>query len=255
MNDRQPLISHLRELRDRLIKAVIVLAITTGLSFFFTDALFRILLRPAGDLDLVYTAVTEFLSTYFKVALLGGLVLSLPFIVLQIVLFIRPALLPSEKRYLYIALPGVTLSYMAGVAFGYFVLLPPALGFLFSFGADIARPMISIGNYISVVTTLLLWLGLVFEMPFVLFILTRLGIVTPKGLAKKRRWAFVLAFVLGAFITPTPDPLNQTIVALPIMALYEVGTQLSKLAYHQRTRAQKKASGGAQTAGDPSPGE
>jgi len=240
VNDRQPLISHLRELRDRLIKSVIALAITTGISFFFTDSVFRILLRPAGDVQMIYTDVTEFVSTYFKVSLLTGLVLALPFIVLQLFLFIGPALLPSEKKYLYISLPGVTLFYVTGVLFGYFVLLPPALMFLFTFGGDIAQPMIRIGNYVNVVTTLLMWLGVVFELPFVMFVMTRLGVFTPKALASRRRWAFVAAFVVGAFITPTPDPLNQLIVALPIIGLYELGTQVSKLAYRQRMRARRK---------------
>ena len=235
MNNRQPLIEHLREIRNRLLRTVAVLVIVSGAAFFFAQhVFFPFLVLPAGDFQPIYTEITELLATYVKVSLLAGFVITLPYIVFQIVMFVRPALLPAEKKYLYLALPGVSISFLIGVLFGYFVLLPPALNFLLTFGSDVAQPTIRIGNYVSVVITLLLWLGLSFEMPFLLYLLSRLGIVQPKFLAKQRRWAVVLAFVLGAIITPTFDPLNQTLVAVPLIVLYEMGTQLSKLAWRQR---------------------
>lgn len=234
----QPLVTHLREIRNRLIKAVLALVIASGVAFFFAQTVFfPLLILPAGDLKPIYTEVTELLATYVKVSLLAGLVITLPYIVFQFVMFVRPALMPTERRFLYLALPGVSGSFITGLLFGYFVLLPPALNFLLTFGSDIAEPNIRIGNYVSVVTTLLLWLGLTFELPFLLYLLSRLGIVTPQALAKHRRWAIVLAFVMGAIITPTFDPLNQSLVAVPIILLYEVGTQLSKLAWRQRRKA------------------
>jgi sec-independent protein translocase protein TatC len=235
MNNRQPLVEHLREIRNRLLRSVVVLVIVSGVAFFFAQhVFFPFLMLPAGDFQPIYTEITELLATYVKVSLLAGFVITLPYIVLQIVMFVRPALLPTERKYLYLALPGVSISFLVGVLFGYFVLLPPALNFLLTFGSDVAQPTIRIGNYVSVVITLLLWLGLSFEMPFLLYLLSRLGIVQPKFLAKQRRWAIVLAFVLGAIITPTFDPLNQTLVAVPLIVLYEMGTQLSKLAWKQR---------------------
>ena len=133
-------------------------------------------------------------------------------------------------------LPSVFLLFGMGVVFAYFVLLPPALKFLFTFGSDIATPMIRVENYISVLTKLLFWIGICFEIPLVMFFLTKIGVLKPEWLSKYRRLAYILAFVLGAIITPTFDPLNQSLVAVPVILLYEFGFLLSKLAQRQKTR-------------------
>ena len=228
---RLTIIEHLEELRQRLIKSVIALAITTIVSFSFTSWLFRLLLVPAGGIKPIFTEVPEMLSTYMKVSLLSGVILAMPILVHQLVMFVAPALTPQEKRYLYLLLPGAMLSFLAGVLFGYFVLLPPALNFLLTFGEDIATPQIKIGNYVSVVTSLLFWIGLAFETPLVIFFLARLRVVTPAFLSKNRRYALVGAFILGAIITPTFDPVNQTLVAVPLAVLYEISILLAKLAW------------------------
>ena len=132
------------------------------------------------------------------------------------------------------------MSFLAGATFGYFILMPPALRFLLSFGSDIATPMIRVGNYINLVVTLLFWLGISFETPLVMFFLSKIGIVTPKALARQRRFAIVVAFILGAIITPTFDPVNQSFVAVPIILLYEIGIWLAKLA---RFREKKSLAG------------
>ena len=119
--------------------------------------------------------------------------------------------------------------FAGGVVFGYFILVPPATKFLISFGSDIATPQIKIGNYISIVSRLLLAIGLVFEMPVVTSFLARLGVISYKWLAKKRKGAIIFAFILAAIITPTFDPLNQTLVAAPLIALYEMSIWLAKL--------------------------
>ena len=123
-----------------------------------------------------------------------------------------------------------------GVAFGYFVLIPPATNFLITFGSDIATPQIKIGNYISIVTRLLMAIGLVFEMPVITTFLSRLGVITPKWLAKKRKAAVIFAFILAAIITPTIDPINQSLVAVPLIALYEVSIWLAKLVQRKEPR-------------------
>ena len=125
--------------------------------------------------------------------------------------------------------------FMGGVVFGYFILLPPAINFLITFGADIATPQIKIGNYISIVTRLLLAIGFVFEMPVITTFLARIGIISPKWLSDKRKPAIIIAFVLAAIITPTFDPLNQTLVAVPLVVLYEMSIWLAKLVYRKRT--------------------
>ena len=210
---------------------LIAIALGTTVSFIFAPWIFQILLLPAPpNLDPVFTEVTEMVGTYMKVAFLGGIILTLPFLVLQGILFIVPGLRTKERRSLFFLLPGTTIFFSAGVVFSYFILLPPALHFLLTFGGDIATPFIRIGNYIGIVVRLLFWIGLAFETPFVLFILAQLGVVTPQKLKKGRRFAIVAAFVLGALITPTFDPVNQSLVAIPILVLYEIGIWLAKLA-------------------------
>ncbi len=127
--------------------------------------------------------------------------------------------------------------FLGGVVFGYFILIPPAMRFLLTFGSDIAMPQIKIGNYISIVTRLLLAIGLVFEMPVVTTFLARIGIVKPEWLASKRKMAIVVAFVVAAIITPTYDPINQSLVAVPLIVLYEMSIWLAKLVYRRKQAA------------------
>jgi sec-independent protein translocase protein TatC len=127
--------------------------------------------------------------------------------------------------------------FAGGVAFGYFILLPPAMKFLITFGSDIATPQIKIGNYITLVTRLLVSIGAVFETPVIITFLSRLGIVTPQWLAGKRKWAFIGAFILAAIITPTMDPINQSLVAVPLVVLYEISIWLSRIVYRRRSKA------------------
>ena len=237
MTDKELSLSgHLSELRRRLIISAAALVGGAGVAFAFHRMIFDLLMVPAQgfeslrDQKLVFTQVTEMIGITMKVSLMGGLALAFPVILFQVVMFVSPGLTAREKRYLYALFPGAILSFVAGAAFGYYALLPPALNFLLEFGSDIATPMIRIGNYINLVVTLLFWLGMAFETPLVIFFLSKIGLVTPRSLARQRRVAIVLAFVLGALITPTFDPINQSLVALPIILLYELGILLSRVA-------------------------
>jgi len=221
---------HLRELRSCLLRCVVALLIALPVSFYFTQTVLEVLTRPTPGLELVYTEITEMLGTYVKVALYTALALALPFIAYQTVTFVRPALTGREKTYLYLLLPSVLLFFVAGAAFAYFVLIPPAFDFLLAFGTEIAQPMIKVSNYISVLTRLVFWIGICFEIPIVLFFLTKIGVVSPGWLSRYRRVAYIGAFILGAIITPTFDPINQSLVAVPIIFLYELGILLSRLA-------------------------
>lgn len=225
---------HLRELRSCLLRSVVALLVALAISFFLANKVFYILMQPVPGLELIYTEVTEMLGTYIKVSLYSAFILALPFIVYQAVIFVRPALTRKEKSYLYIMLPSVFLLFTAGAVFAYLVLLPPALKFLLTFGGDIAAPMIRVENYISVLTKLIFWIGMCFEIPLVMFFLTKIGVLKPEWLSKYRRIAYILAFVLGAIITPTFDPLNQSLVAIPVILLYEFGILLSKLARRKK---------------------
>ncbi|MBI4330727.1 MAG: twin-arginine translocase subunit TatC [Chloroflexi bacterium] len=237
------LMGHILELRRRMMYSAVAVVITTVLSFVFTEQIMRVLLRPAGGIKPIFTEMQEMFSTYIKVALVSGVVLAMPFLIYQLIMFIAPALTLKEKRFLFSVLPGIMLAFAAGVLFGYFVLLPPAVEFLLSFGSDIATPQIKIGNYISVVTTLLFWIGVCFELPVVLFFLAKLHVVSAQKLAKARPFAFILAFIIGAAVTPTSDPINQALVSVPIMILYEIGILLARLAWRgpkQQTAAAAK---------------
>jgi len=228
---------HLREVRRRLIVCVIAVTLTTGVSFFFVGHVFDFFKsRAPEDVTIIFTGVTEMLGTYIRVALYCGIAVALPFIIFQVVMFVAPALTRAEKRYAYTLLPGAALFFIAGVSFAYFILLPPALNFLLGFGGDIAIPMISIGNYTSVLVKLMFWIGAVFEIPLVMYFLGKLGIVSPTWLLKKWKWSVLLAFLLGAIITPTMDPVNQTLVALPIVVLYLLGTLLVWIAQPSKKR-------------------
>lgn len=233
-DNRSTVLGHLQELRRRLIKSVIAIAITSLLSFVFYEWIFYYLKLPAAGINLIYIEMTEMIGSIMRVCLVSGVILAMPYLVFQAIMFLSPALTRKEKRYVYLALPWIAVMFIGGVVFGYFILLPPAINFLVTFGADIATPQIKIGNYISIVTRLLLAIGLVFEMPVITTFLARIGVITPKWLSDKRKPAIIIAFVLAAIITPTFDPLNQTLVAVPLVVLYEMSIWLAKLVYRKR---------------------
>ena len=238
----QSLGEHLSELRRRLTWSAGVIIFSTIIAFVFHQQILHVLMVPAGEFTElphskpVYTDLTEFIGIAMKASLLVGFFGSLPFLLWQIIMFVSPGLSRTEKRYLYSLVPITILVFLLGAAFGYFILFPPAVKFLITFGDEIATPMIRIGNYVNLMLALLFWMGIVFELPIVLFFLARLGIVAPDFLSARRRWAVVIAFILGAIITPTLDPINQAFVAAPIIVLYEVGIHLSKLGYRIRSR-------------------
>ncbi len=248
MRERElPFRQHLEELRRRLTISVAAILVTTAVAFVFHERILDVLIRPAEGFGSdggkpIYTEVTEFLGITMKVSLLAGVVGALPVVLYQVVMFVAPGLTSRERRYLFLLLPASLLAFAAGAAFGYFVLFPPMVSFLLSFGSDVATPMIKIGNYINLMVSLLFWMGVIFETPLVLFFLAKIGVVTPRFLARQRRYAIVVAFILGAMITPTLDPINQSLVALPIIVMYELGIWLAKLAYLGRTATSKDLS-------------
>jgi sec-independent protein translocase protein TatC len=235
--------AHLVELRNRVTWSVGAVLVTTLIAFAFHQQLLEFLMKPAQGFagsptgKPIYTELTEFIGIAMKVSFLGGLVLALPFVLYQAVMFVSPGLSGTEKRYLYTLLPFSLLAFAAGAAFGYRVLFPPAVNFLLSFGTEVATPYIRIGNYTNLMITLLMWMGVVFEMPIVAFFLSKIGVVTHRLLAKNRRYAIVVAFVAGAVITPTFDPVNQTLVAVPIIVMYELGIWLAWLGGRGRRKS------------------
>lgn len=226
-----PLLAHLKELRNRLIRAFIALFITTAVSFIFTQQVFEILMRPLpNDASLQALRPTETLGNYMKVALLCGVVLAMPVIVYQISRFIAPGLTKKEKRYVFLLVPGATLCFVTGVAFAYFVMLPAAIPFLQGFMSGIIRQDWAVGEYLPFVTSLLFWIGVAFELPLFVYFLAKLGIIDAATLSRNRKYAVVIIAVVAAVITPTVDPLNMALVMGPLIVLYEIGVILAKIA-------------------------
>ena len=239
----QTLLQHLSELRRRVFICVVAVLAGSAVSFVFFEEIVEILVEPARDLglgtggELIYTEVTELLTTAIKVSFVSGLILASPIIVSQGVMCVAPGLTRQEKRYLFGFMPVVILAFAGGVAFAYYILTPPALHFLLTFGGDIATPLIRISNIINLMIRLLFWMGLAFETPLVMFLLASLGIASASSLGRFRRYWVVVAFILAAMITPTVDPVNQALVAGPLLVLYELGILLAWLAGRSRRKS------------------
>ena len=230
------------ELRKRVTRAVLAVLVCTGVAVVFHERILRLLMEPARQFvdspnqAAIFTELTEFIGAVMKVSMLVGIFASLPFILYQVVMFAAPGLSPSEKRYLYVLLPITLIAFVSGSAFGYLVIFPPMVRFLLGFGAELATPFISIGKYIDLMVRLLFAMGLIFEMPIITFFLSKIGVVTPEFLSRQRRYALVVAFIMGAIITPTFDPFNQSLVAAPIIVMYELSILLARLARRGRKR-------------------
>jgi sec-independent protein translocase protein TatC len=234
------MLEHLEELRDRIIVCAVALMVglvvaavpipgLTELNASVTQTVMDLVAAPAKN-NLQYLKPGEGFVTYFQVALMMGFILALPVITWQGIAFVLPALLPHEKKYLYMALPGAMLSFAIGLMFGYVLVLPVAIDFLLKWNPIEIQVMWQFSEYMSTVTTLLLYMGLAFETPLLMFFLTKLRILNPDRMVRFRKYMLILSFIIGAMITPTPDPLNQTLVSLPIYLLFELGLLLSRLA-------------------------
>jgi sec-independent protein translocase protein TatC len=246
---KMSLTAHLEDLRKRIIISVAAVLVAFVVAFNYSEEIFGILMFPLrNSLDfsitqlyvrfvpvdklkatkLVFLAPTEAFWMNMKVALVAALVFSLPVIFLQLWKFISPGLQATEKKYVIPFVIASTGLFIIGSSFCFIIVLPFALSFLLNYKiGDFLMPMLSVGQYVDFCLKFILAFGAIFELPIALIFLTKIGLVTPETLKKNRRLAIVLAFVAGAILTPTPDPFNQTLMAIPIILLYEVGIQLS----------------------------
>ncbi len=219
-------LEHINELRKRLFRALLALIIGVLLSFIFSTFAINLLVIPIGGLDkLQAIEVTESISVYMRVALLSGFILAFPVILFEILAFILPGLKKSEKKWLLLALPFATILFVGGVTFTYFVMLPAAVPFLVNFLGVQTIP--SLNNYIKFVTNMMFWIGISFEMPLLIFILAKFGVVSGKMLLKQWRIAVVVIAVIAAVVSPTVDPVNMGLLMLPLFALYILSVLLA----------------------------
>ncbi len=234
-DEKMSFIGHLEELRTRLIHIVVAIGAGFLISYSCKEWLFKVITRPLAEVlppksFMIYTGMAEAFFIYMELAFYASLFISGPYCLYQIWKFISPGLHVREKKYV---LPFVLVSstlFVTGVIFGYYVVLPPACAFFVSYTTDFLKPMFSLKEYLALTSKFLLGFGVSFELPVFLFFMTKIGIVNPKMLAKQRWYAILIIFVVAAILTPTPDPFNQTLMALPLMVLYEIGIIVSNFA-------------------------
>jgi sec-independent protein translocase protein TatC len=231
---------HIEDLRMHLLRMLIGLAIGVGISFYFTLPLMEYLAGPVGGLEnLQAIQVTEELGVFMRVALTSGIAIMLPYIAFEIWLFAAPGLNSREKKSTLFGIPIAALLFLGGMAFTFRVLLPSALPFLGGF-TDISQNWTA-GEYFGFVTGLMIWIGLFFEFPLVIYVLTSVGLVRPQLLAKQWRLAIVVIAIIAAAVTPTIDPVNMGLVMLPMSLLYFVSIGMSYVAYAARRRNMRAA--------------
>jgi sec-independent protein translocase protein TatC len=224
-------LEHLEELRWQIIKAIIGIVAATLLCVFFIDYIVQqLLLHPLRAVGLKAQVLSPYgiVLLYMEAVLICGIILSMPYTLYCLWKFIAPGLLPKERHYISRLVFFTSLCFFAGVAFGYFVLLPAALTFFSTFGTQHIDLDIALDQYVSFMLALLLGSGLVFELPMISFFLTKLGLLTPRFMRKYRRHAIVVILVIAAVVTPTPDMVTQTLLALPMILLYEISILVSK---------------------------
>lgn len=228
---------HLEELRKRLFYILIGLVLGVVISAIFADTLMMLVAKPIGGMEnLLSIQVTENMSVYFQITLLSGFILSLPFSLFQLYRFVAPGLKENERRWVLYAVPLAFLLFIGGVTFGFLVMLPAAIPFLVEFPGPQVLPKWK--DYVSFVTNLLFWVGLSFETPLLMYLLAKLGIVDPQGLAKQWRVAIILIAVIAAVATPTTDPVNMALLMAPLFILYLLGILLALLAGKKRNRSE-----------------
>lgn len=221
------LTEHLTELRSCLLKALAALVAGTAVSFYYLEQIIAALTAPAGQL--YYLRPAEAFMIYMKIALLGGFVLAAPMVLYQLYSFVRPALTLRERHYTLCTIPVIMILFVGGMLFSYYLVFPRALEFFLGFGAEHVNPLISMESYLDFLLMLVVPFGFVFNIPVVILLLAYLKLLPIKALGKYHKHVILAAFILAAFITPTPDIITQSLLALPMIALYEVSLVMCKM--------------------------
>ena len=243
LGGRMTFLEHLDELRKRILYSLIALVVTSAVGWIFREQIFQILRAPLGDAvpNLVYTKVTDTFTIWLKIAVAFGICLASPFILLQVWLFISPGLYRKEKKYSIPFLLSGTALFVTGGLFAYYIILPLSLNFLIKeLGASL-QPMLTAVDYFSFVVIIVVGMGAVFQLPVLVAFLSLFGLITPGFLWKNFRYAILLIFIVAAIVSPTPDALNLTFWAGPMILLYLVSIGVSWVFQRRRLRAETRA--------------
>ena len=234
---RMSFLDHLEELRWRILKSLAVVILFSIVAYLFSEHLLSFLTRPVPeDVQLIFTTPTGAFLVSIKVAIIFGILASLPVIFYQIWAFVIPGLLEKEIRLAVAVVASATLCFLLGFAFAYFIILPFGLRFLFSFQTSYLAPMPDISSYVGFAGRLFLAFGIVFELPLLSFLLSKMGLLKPAFLRSKRRYAIAVIFILAALLTP-PDVITQILLAAPLILLYEVSIWISAAVTRKRERS------------------
>jgi sec-independent protein translocase protein TatC len=228
-----PFLSHLKELRDRLLICVIAVAVAFVFTYYFKERVFDFLMQPfvrvmPAKSAFIFTAVTEAFITYFKISVVAALFVAAPVILYEFWMFVAPGLYEKEKKLVYPFIIFGSICFICGALFCYFVVMPYMYRFFVSFAAEFIIPMPDLKSYMNLTLKLLIIFGLIFELPLVAFYLTKAGIINTKMLTSKRRYAILGMFILSAFITP-PDVTSQLLMVIPMVGLYEISILITRV--------------------------
>jgi sec-independent protein translocase protein TatC len=239
-------LEHLEDLRKRLWYSFVAIFAAVIPAYVFSKDVFKALSRPVTQflpegMKMAFTGLADPFMLYIKVAFLTALFVTSPFIFLQLWYFIAPGLYQKEKKYVFPFVTFTTIFFLAGAAFGYFVMFPWACRFFLKLGSDFT-PVITVNTYFSFSLKLLLGIALVFELPTLVFFLSKIGLITSRWMIRNFKYAVLAVFVIAAVITPTPDMVTQSILAVPMLALYGLGILIAFFFGKERkTRREKKA--------------
>lgn len=242
--EKQTIIEHLEDLRKSLVISVIAIIIAAVSSFYYSEQILSIIISPLKALNenLIVTGVTEAFFVKLKLSFLAGFVIAFPVVVWAIWRFFKPALYPHERKYIYLLFPITIILFTVGVLFAYFGILRLVLNFFIYIAGDNLETMFKVDQYVSFVMAFTIPFGLVFELPVVVFFLSKLGIINHQMLAENRKYALLVIVILAAALTPGPDPVSQMFMALPVYLLYEISIWVSKLSKPGRERRRPKKS-------------
>lgn len=244
VDEKQPFLSHLKELRDRILVCIIAIGIAFILTYYFKEKIFAFLMEPFIKVmpeksSFIFTGVTEAFITYFKISVVAALFVVAPVILYEFWMFVSPGLYEKERRYIYPFIFLGSLCFICGALFCYYFVMPFIYRFFVSYAAEFIIPMPDLKSYMSLTLKMLIMFGLLFELPLVAFYLARAGIIHYRMLASKRRYAILAIVIISAIITP-PDVSSQLLVALPLWGLYELSIVIARI-FGKKERVDEKA--------------